>query len=146
MKSSAIIFLSFFLCLLTSCNFDYVPESKSEHDKRIEREKASERLLFHNEEDAQFPGGQNAMAKWLQMNIRYPEEELDRGIGGRVHLRFVVSINGDISNVTVSKGVSPGLDKEAVRAVKSMPRWKPAKRNGKPVNMWYNLPIKFNPE
>jgi protein TonB len=75
----------------------------------------------------------------------YPEKELDRGVGGRVYVRFVVGADGRVSNVKVMKGVSPALDAEALRAVRSMPRWIPGRNNGKPVNQWYNLPIRFNP-
>ena len=159
MKSSFILF-GFSLFILVSCDFDYVPERKSEREKEMQRQESVESVPYAREneesfpesvetvteEEAEFPGGQQAMAQWLQMNVSYPEKELDQGIGGRVYVRFIVDTKGNIKNVTVSRGASPGLDKEAVRAVRSMPRWKPGKNNGKPVNMWYNLPIKFTPE
>jgi protein TonB len=79
--------------------------------------------------------------------MKYPEMALDAGIGGRVFLRFVVSETGNISNVKVQRGIPDckECDEEAVRVVRSMPAWKPGKNNGKAVNQWYNLPIRFNP-
>jgi len=163
MKLSSFCFLFLLIGVLFACGVDYNPE-KSKAEKDAEREWKRQKMLHSNgyseqsetneedvsevseiEEEAAFPGGQDAMARWLQMNMNYPEKELDQGIGGRVYLRFVVSTKGNISNVTVSRGVSPALDREAVRAVRSMPRWKPGTINGQPVNMWYNLPIKFTP-
>ncbi len=106
-----------------------------------------EPILEIVEEEAEFPGGQGELAKYLMKNIKYPEMALDAGIGGRVYLRFVVSSSGNISNVKVTRGIADckECDDEAVRVVRGMPSWKPGKNNGKPVNMWYNLPVKFTP-
>lgn len=114
----------------------------------VEVEKPKEpEILEIVEEDAEFPGGQAAMAEFLKKNMVYPEMALDAGIGGRVYLRFVVSEKGNISNVRVTRGIAdcPECDKEAKRVVEAMPAWKPGKNNGKAVNQWYNLPIRFNP-
>lgn len=97
------------------------------------------------EEPAEYPGGINEMRKYLAENINYPDIAREMGYQGKCYLRFVVSENGFISNVVVKKGVPdcPECDKEAIRVVKSMKQWKPAKNNGKPVNSYYTLPVSF---
>jgi len=85
------------------------------------------------------------MMKYIQQNVQYPAMAREAGISGKVFLKFVVSENGDISNVEVLKGV-PGCgecDKEAIRVVKSMPKWKAAKMTGRAVKCYFNLPISF---
>ncbi|HMN04474.1 MAG TPA: energy transducer TonB [Flavobacteriales bacterium] len=95
------------------------------------------------QEQPDFPGGMAQMYKYLQSNTRYPDMEFDAGIQGKVYVEFVVESNGSVSNVRVARGVSPGLDKEALRAVKSMPKWSPGKMNGKPVKVRFTIPVDF---
>lgn len=97
------------------------------------------------EETAEFPGGIAAMGKYIQQNLQYPAMAREANIGGKCFLKFVVNDKGEIGNVEVLKGVPgcPECDKEAVRVVKSMPKWKPAKMTGRPVNCYFNLPISF---
>lgn len=97
------------------------------------------------EEQAEFPGGTTAMYKYIQQNIQYPAMAREAGISGKCFLKFVVNETGEISNVEVLKGV-PGCaecDREAIRVVKSMPKWKAAKMTGKSVKCFFNLPINF---
>ena len=91
----------------------------------------------------EFPGGQEAMFKYLQRTIQYPAEEMEAGIQGKVYLRFIVGKNGAVQDVAVARGVSPGLDAEAMRAVKTMPNWIPGLQNGKPVKVRFVLPVSF---
>ena len=91
----------------------------------------------------QFPGGQIAMLKYLMENIKYPEQAMKEGIQGRVTVRFIVEKDGSISNVKPVLSVHPLLDKEAVRVVKSMPKWSPGKQKGKPVRVQFNVPVMF---
>jgi protein TonB len=91
----------------------------------------------------EFPGGEGELLKYLAKNTVYPQMERDNDIQGRVMLRFVVLEDGSVSEVQVLRGVSPGLDKEAVRVVKSMPKFKPGRQQGKPVRVYYNLPFMF---
>ncbi|MFV0417657.1 MAG: energy transducer TonB [Dysgonomonas sp.] len=91
----------------------------------------------------QFPGGEAEMYKFIKDNLRYPAIEQEMGNHGRVTIRFVVSKTGEISNIQVVKGVSPGCDKEAMRVIKSMPKWIPGKQHGVPVPVYFNLPILF---
>lgn len=97
------------------------------------------------EENAEFPGGNIAMMKYMVGNTQYPSMAREAGISGKCFLKFVVNENGDISNVEILKGV-PGCsdcDKEAIRVVKSMPKWKPAKMTGRAVKCYFNLPFSF---
>ena len=96
------------------------------------------------EEQPEFPGGMNAFRKYLQDHLHYPESAQDAGIQGKVIVRFVVERDGSATAVEVYKGVDPALDKEAVRVVKSIPKWKPGKQQGKAVRTRYVIPIVFS--
>lgn len=91
----------------------------------------------------QFPGGQIAMLKYIMENMKYPKQAMKEGIQGRVAVSFIVEKDGSISDVKPILSVHPLLNKEAVRVVKSMPKWTPGKQNGKPVRVRFNLPIMF---
>lgn len=91
-----------------------------------------------------YPGGELALINYIYKNVTYPPEAVAKGIDGNVIVTFVVETDGSISNVRVSKPVNPALDAEAIRVVKSLPKkFIPAKKDGKAVNVDYNLPIKF---
>lgn len=91
----------------------------------------------------QYPGGQIAMLKYIMQNIKYPKQIMEEGIQGRVTVSFIVEKDGRVSNVRLLRSVQPSLDKEAIRVVKSMPKWTPGKQNGKPVRVRFNLPVMF---
>jgi periplasmic protein TonB len=95
------------------------------------------------EQNAEFQGGQSAMGKFLQKNLRYPPAAQRANVSGRVFLSFIVDRNGEISDVNVIKGLGFGCDEEAVRVVKAMPRWNPGKQSGRAVKSKFNLPISF---
>jgi TonB family protein len=95
------------------------------------------------EEMPKFPGGDTALRKFLSMNIVYPEKARQNHTEGKVLIKFVVNENGDISNVTVVRGVSPELDAEAVRVIKLLPRFEPAQQNNKLVKAYFNIPMTF---
>jgi len=80
---------------------------------------------------------------YLAEHIEYPEFAIKNNIEGRVVLTFVVDYNGQISDVKIKKGIGYGCDAEAMRVVKGMPKWKPAIKDGKPVNMYYSLSVNF---
>ncbi|MDE6491290.1 MAG: energy transducer TonB [Muribaculaceae bacterium] len=90
-----------------------------------------------------FPGGDAELNKWVSNHIRYPAMAADSGIQGCVIVKFVVQKNGSIGEVKVSRGKDPGLDNEAVRVVKSLPKFIPGKLNGQAVNTWFTLPVNF---
>ena len=89
----------------------------------------------------QFPGGEAEMYAFIKKNLNYPTVDQEMGNQGRVTLKFVVSKTGEITNIQLVKGVSPGCDKEAMRVLKSMPKWIPGRQNGEPVNVYFIIPI-----
>lgn len=95
------------------------------------------------EQQPLFPGGPEALMKYLSENTKYPVVAQENGVQGRVTVQFVVEKDGSISDVHVLRGVDPSLDKEAVRVVKSMPRWTPGKQNGITVRVNYRVPVLF---
>ena len=93
------------------------------------------------EDMPQFPGGN--VQRWISKNVKYPILAQENGIQGKVFIQFVIEKDGSITDVKVMRGVDASLDKEAIRVVKSMPKWKPGKQRGKPVRVSYTLPINF---
>lgn len=96
------------------------------------------------EQMPEFPGGMPAMIEFLQTNLKYPKDAIKQQVGGRVMVMFVVETDGTLSNVRVAKKVFPSLDSEAVRVVKTMPKWKPGKEKGRPVRVNFTLPVVFS--
>lgn len=92
----------------------------------------------------EFAGGQAALLRYLQKNLRYPSSALAAGMGGRVFLSFVVGADGRISEVTILKGLGYGLDEEAQRVVRQMPAWVPGYQSKHPVPVRFTLPITFS--
>lgn len=96
------------------------------------------------EKKPEFPGGgEAALMKWIVQNIQYPQIAKDMGIKGKVYVQFIIDKDGSVTNVEVIRGVDPSLDKEALRVVKSMPKWKPGEQRGKPVKVSFQIPINF---
>jgi len=95
------------------------------------------------EQNPVFPGGDTELFKFLNSNIRYPQYELENEIQGKVVCQFVVGLDGSIQDITVIKGVSKGLDREAMRVIGLMPRWIPGKQGGNNVRVRYMLPVTF---
>ena len=89
------------------------------------------------------PSFKGNMNKWLKDNVKYPVLAQENGISGRVFVAFVVETDGSITDVKVARSVDPSLDKEAVRVVKSMPKWNPGKQRNKPVRVAFTVPINF---
>ena len=95
------------------------------------------------EEMPMFPGGDAALLKYIAEHTQYPEVAKENNIQGRVIVRFCVTSKGGVSQVSILKGVDPELDKEAIRVVNTLPAFKPGKQGGKPVPVWYMVPITF---
>ncbi|WP_282014083.1 TonB family protein [Marinifilum flexuosum] len=109
-----------------------------------EEEEEDEDLPFVLVEDMpSFPGGIAALTKYLNENVKYPEEARKNGIQGRVFVNFVIDTDGSVVDVKIVRGVHALLDAEALRVVKAMPKWKAGKQRGKPVRVSYTLPIEF---
>ena len=110
----------------------------------IEEEEVVEQEIFQIvEEMPAFPGGEQKLMEYVGKNIKYPQIARESGIQGRVFVGFVVEPDGSVSNVKIMRGIGGGCDEEAMRVVKSMPKWKPGKQRGKPVRVSYTLPVNF---
>lgn len=113
----------------------------------MQEEDVQEQPIFTVVEDKpSFPGGEGALMKYLATHIQYPALAKESGIQGRVYISFVVEPNGKIDHVKVLRGIGGGCDEEAVKVVKSMPRWNPGKQRGKPVRVAFTLPVNFRLE
>ena len=106
-------------------------------------EEETEEIFVVVEEQPEFPGGNAAMMKFLSDNIKYPVIAQENGIQGRVITNFVVERDGSITDVQVVRGVDPSLDKEAVRVIQSMPKWKAGRQRGSAVRVRFTLPVVF---
>ena len=95
------------------------------------------------EEMPEFPGGTEALQKYLAQSVRFPVIAQENGIQGRVYIQFVINQNGEVTNADILRGVDPSLDREALRVVEAMPKWKPGKQRNRPVRVSYTVPINF---
>ena len=114
-----------------------------EEKPQVIEQKVEAEIFTVVEEQPTYPGGEEARMRYLQENIKYPEEAKELGIQGRVFVTFVVEVDGSITDVRVLRGIGGGCDQEAIRVVKGMPKWVPGKQRGVPVRVQFNLPIKF---
>ena len=113
----------------------FEPKAKPKNDQTVN--------MACVEQKATFPGGDAALYKWLSTQINYPADAAEAGITGRVIVSFVIEKDGSISNARVVRSIHPSLDAEAIRIVKTMPKWIPGKNNGQPVRVEYIMPISF---
>jgi protein TonB len=95
------------------------------------------------EEMPMFPGGDSTLLAYISHNTRYPETAKKNNIQGKVILRFCVTAKGTVDRVSVLRGVDPEIDAEAIRVASSLPAFKPGKQGGKPVSVWYMIPVSF---
>ena len=115
-----------------------------EEIKAPEPPKQEENKIFTVvEQMPMYPGGDAALMQYLSSNIHYPAVAAENGVQGRVVVGFVVEKDGSITDVNVMRSVDPSLDREAMRVVKSMPRWTPGKQNGSAVRVKYQVPVTF---
>ncbi|MBR4811141.1 MAG: energy transducer TonB [Bacteroidaceae bacterium] len=109
----------------------------------VEPEPEEEEVFMVVEDQPEFPGGTAALLEYLRKNIKYPAICRENNIQGRVIVSFVVNKDGGIVDPEVIKGVNPSLDKEALRVISTMPKWKPGYQRGKPVRVKYTVPVNF---
>ena len=109
----------------------------------VEEEVVEQEIFQIVEEMPSYPGGEAKLMEYVAKNIKYPQIARETGIQGRVFVGFVVEPDGSVSNVKVLRGIGGGCDEEAMRVVKSMPKWKPGKQRGKAVRVSYMLPVNF---
>ncbi len=109
-----------------------------------DKQNNSDSIYVYANQMPEFPGGMIGLKRYIAQNIIYPKAARESGIEGRIFCRFVVNKDGSIGPVEVIKKVHPLLDNEAIRVLKSLPKFKPAESNGKPVRVWYSIPITFD--
>lgn len=118
----------------------FLVKSKEEAPLQLEEE---DQVFFIVEDMPEFPGGDLALRKYIANSIKYPDVAIENGIQGKVYVTFVVTSEGRIANTKIARGVDPSIDREAVRVVNSLPKWKPGYQRGEPVNVSYTVPINF---
>ena len=117
---------------------EVVVEPPAEKPKAV-----NEKIFDLVEQMPQFPGGEAALMKFLSSHINYPPMAAENNVQGKVILQFVVEMDGHVGEVKIARAVDKDLDKEAVRVVKSLPKFTPGRQNGHPVRVWYTLPVNF---
>ena len=108
-----------------------------------EEDVEEEEEVFLVVEEDPFPGGLGALSQFIADNIKYPQLAKENNITGKVFVSFVVEKDGSVGQVKVLRDIGGGCGAEAVRVVKTMPKWKPGKQRGKPVRTQFNLPVNF---
>lgn len=131
-------FIALLLCSISLCAQETQPQP-------LAADSADEEVIFIEVDPMpEFPGGMSALFDYLRFNTHYPKQAYRKGIQGRVVCQFVVKKDGKISKVEVVRSSGDkSLDREAVRVIRSMPKWKPAMYQGKPVSVKYTVPVTF---
>jgi len=115
-----------------------------DNSKQVIQEKHEELPIFTVVEvQPEFKGGMSEFYNYLKNNIQYPQMAREMGISGTVYVEFVVEIDGSITNVKIKRGIGGGCDEEALRVIKSMPKWTPGQQQGKNVRVSFIVPVKF---
>lgn len=124
-------------------NTEVVEEVQEVKEEVKQQEEPDAEPFVVVEEMPMFPGGDPALLQYIAEHTQYPEVAKENNIQGKVIVRFCVTSKGGVDKVSVLKGVDPELDKEAIRVVQTLPPFKPGKQGGKPVPVWYMVPINF---
>ena len=129
----------------TILNEDNTPKVEVKYvPVQVVEEEPEEQTIFEVVENMpDFPGGQAAFMQYLAKNIKYPTIAQENGTQGRVIVQFVVNKDGSIVDAKVVRSVDPYLDKEALRVINTMPKWKPGMQRGKPVRVKFTVPVMF---
>lgn len=140
------IIFSVAMLLISNQSFSQTENSEQviQAPKAVE-EAPQEETFVIVEQMPEFPGGQAALMQYLSSNINYPEECRKMGVEGKVFVKFIIDKSGSIYDPQILRGVADGklLEKEALRVVNAMPKWKPGKQKGKEVSVYFTLPISF---
>lgn len=127
-----------------------IEDSESDEDFEVdisqleEEEESGDPLPFYVLEDKpEFPGGDRALLKYVNQNVRYPVICQENGVQGTVTVSFVIDEKGKVTNVKSLRSPDPNLEREAVRVVKTLPDWKPGKQRGRPVKVSFMVPVRF---
>ncbi len=119
-------------------NIEIAPVQVEQEEEEVEDE-----IFQVVEQDPEYPGGVEALYKFIQQNLKYPQLAKENNITGRVFVQFVVEKDGSVSNVKAARDIGGGCGAEAVRVIKAMPKWTPGKQRGKAVRAAYTLPVNF---
>lgn len=111
--------------------------------RQVETDTATRSVYTSAEQMPTFPGGHDALSKYISKHLRYPKQAMKDAVQGKVLIRFIVEADGSISGAAVLKGLDAACDAEALRVIKAMPKWDPGMQNGSFVAVYYNLPITF---
>jgi protein TonB len=109
----------------------------------VKSDQTQEKVYENVEQMPEFPGGQEEMQKYLGSNLKYPFEAMKNKIQGKVFVSFIIAKDGTVTDAKIARGVDPMLDYEALRFIKSMPKWNPGKDKGKVVAVQLTMPINF---
>ena len=118
-------------------------EAKTEVQAPEEAAPQSKKVYESVEQMPEFPGGVEGLMRYLQQNVQYPPTAVQNDVQGRVIVQFIIDETGQVGDVKVVRSVSEEVDAEAVRVVKSLPKFEPGRQGGEPVSVWYTLPIAF---
>lgn len=143
MKKISFTVLLFSVVYLSYSQVIQQPNSTTSSGKRSWAGTDSAGVYTFVDQNPEFPGGDKELIKLIKSKFQYPQMEFDNHIEGTVLVKFVIDEEGKTTNCKIIKGVSPGLDKEAIRIVKSLPRFVPGYQNNQPVKTYFNLPIVF---
>jgi periplasmic protein TonB len=117
--------------------------SSAPEDLTGEDNTANSEPLVVPQEQPEFPGGPEALNKFIIDNLKYPQEAADVNVQGKVIVKFAVNADGSVNRIEVLRSINPLLDQEAMRVVSIFPKWRPGKQNGTPVAVWFVLPVTF---
>ena len=121
-----------------------IEDTESDEDVEIEIEEEDDEEFFMVVENMpEFPGGDLGLMRYIQKNVKYPAIAKEYNITGKVYVSFIVDKKGSVTNVKIVRGVDKNLDAEAMRVVKSLPKYKPGKQRGKSVRVMFTIPINF---
>ncbi|MCC8145276.1 MAG: energy transducer TonB [Bacteroidales bacterium] len=138
-----LILLLFLLIFITGCsNKRYVGNTLSDKDQK-EIFKKDSTSLEELDKMPQFGNGDLDLMLWITKNIKYPTKALKEGIEGTVVTRFCIDAKGNVKDVEVIQSVHPVLDKETVKTLKKMPKWKPGMQDGEAVPVYYSVPVRY---
>ena len=128
---SLLVFISF---------YSYSQTENSNYDSLKQKQ-----IYTYAEEMPEFPGGETEMYKFIIKKLEYPSEAINNKIEGIVYLKFTILEDGTVSDIQVvsKKILGYGLEEAAIAVIKKMPKWRPGKQNGKPIPVYFNLPIRF---
>lgn len=126
------------LIFISVTSFAQTEDTNTDSNQKIEP-------YVYAEQMPEFPGGQDEMYKFIAKNLIYPKIAIDSNIEGRVHLKFTIQPDGSIADIKVLNNpkLGYGCEEAAIAVIKKMPKWKPGKQNGKPIPVYFNLPIRF---